>query len=71
MEFVEIKTEYITLGQMLKYINVVESGGRVKDLLDEKTIYVNGIKENRRGKKLYPGDAVFIKTVGEYKIVSI
>jgi ribosome-associated protein YbcJ (S4-like RNA binding protein) len=70
MEFVEIHSEYITLGQMMKYMNVVDSGGRVKDVLNELVIYVNDVRENRRGKKLHPGDTVFIKGIGEFKIVS-
>lgn len=69
MEQVKITTEYITLGQFIKFINLVESGGMVKAILQDYKISVNGDAENRRGKKLYPGDKITIKTIGEYKII--
>jgi len=70
-EFVEkinISSEYITLGQLIKFANIVSSGGMVKAILAEKKIYVNDILEARRGKKLYPGDKVLIKSIGTYRI---
>jgi ribosome-associated protein YbcJ (S4-like RNA binding protein) len=63
-----IKTDYITLGKFIKFINVVDSGGMVKAILEEYVIYVNDLKENRRGKKLYPGDKIMIKNIGTYRI---
>jgi S4 domain protein YaaA len=68
MEKIAIRTEYITLGQFLKFIDAIPSGGMVKAVLEEYTIIVNDIPESRRGKKLYPGDKVLIKTIGEYRI---
>lgn len=67
-KIVEIKTEYITLGQLLKFENIVESGGHVKLFLTEAKIKVNQIEENRRGKKLYPGDVIEIEDFGTYEI---
>lgn len=64
-----INTEYITLGQMLKYENILESGGLVKDFLLSTKVTVNGIDENRRGKKLFPGDIVHIEKIGKFEIV--
>ncbi len=63
-----IQTEYITLGQFLKLSNIVSSGGIVKPFLLEYQIFVNDVLENRRGKKLYPGDKIKIKTIGEFRI---
>ncbi len=57
---VKIQTEYITLGQFLKFSNIVGSGGEVKFFLQENDIFLNGEKENRRGKKLYPNDILII-----------
>jgi len=68
MEKVIISTEYITLGQFLKYVNIANSGGMVKAILSENRISVNDILDSRRGKKLYPGDKVVIKGVGDYRI---
>ncbi|MCM3740122.1 S4 domain-containing protein YaaA [Oceanobacillus luteolus] len=57
-EEVKISTEYITLGQFIKVLNVLESGGMVKAYLQEQGAVVNGELEHRRGRKLYPGDTV-------------
>lgn len=58
MKRLNIKTSYITLGQLLKWQNFASSGGEVKWILSEEKITVNGTLENRRGKKLYPGDQI-------------
>lgn len=55
---IKIKTEYITLGQLLKYVNIINSGAEAKAFLQENYIIVNGEKENRRGRKIYPGYVV-------------
>jgi len=68
MERVKIDSEYITLGQFLKYVNIVSSGGMVKAILQDTKIHVNDILEARRGKKLYPGDKIVVKGHGEYRI---
>lgn len=70
MEKISIQSEYITLGQFLKYADVISSGGMVKFALQEYEIFVNDLHENRRGKKLYPGDKVTIKGIGTYRIAS-
>ncbi len=69
MEKIGIKSEYITLGQFLKFADIASSGGMVKAILEENKIYVNDLQEARRGKKLYPGDKVLIKSIGIYRIV--
>lgn len=58
-----IKTEYITLGQLLKYASVVQSGGETKAFLFDHEILHNNQLENRRGKKCYPGDIIQIKGI--------
>ncbi len=68
MEKINISSEYITLGQFIKFANIVSSGGMVKAILAEKKIYVNDLLEARRGKKLYPGDKIVIKGIGTYRI---
>jgi len=70
MEKIAINSEFITLGQFLKFIDVIPSGGMVKHILETLTIVVNDIPENRRGKKLYPGDKILIKTIGEFRITA-
>ncbi len=55
---VPIWSEYITLGQLLKLANVISNGAEAKGYLVEVIPLVNGEEDNRRGKKLYPGDEV-------------
>jgi ribosome-associated protein len=69
VEKIKITSEYITLGQLLKLTRLAYSGGIVKAFLEEHKISVNDVEDKRRGKKLYPGDKVSIKSVGEYRIV--
>lgn len=64
-----ITSEYITLGQFLKYENLIESGGSVKFFLEEIPVFINGEQDNRRGRKLYPGDIVSIEEFGEFIIL--
>lgn len=56
-----LKTPYITLGQLLKITDWISSGGEAKTAVKTLKITVNGDKEDRRGRKLYPGDTVVIE----------
>ena len=56
----KIKTEYIKLSQFLKLAGFCDTGGQSKVFLEEAEITVNGVKENRKGKKLVPGDIVVV-----------
>lgn len=68
MSDVEIDTEYITLGQLLKMVDVIQTGGQAKYFLQENPVFVNDQPEQRRGRKIYPEDRVTIEGVGEFKI---
>lgn len=57
---VVIEDEVITLGQLLKLVEVVQSGGEAKWFLRDHDVFVNGEMENRRGRKLYDGDIINI-----------
>jgi len=52
--------DYITLGQFLKLMNIIQSGGHAKSYLENSPVLVNGEVENRRGKKLRTGDVVTV-----------
>ncbi|HLR52720.1 MAG TPA: S4 domain-containing protein YaaA [Candidatus Avamphibacillus sp.] len=65
-EKIKITTEFITLGQFIKLTNILESGGMVKSYLNDVGVLLNGEKEHRRGKKLFPGDTVEIDNVGTF-----
>ncbi len=60
MEKVKIKTEYITLGQFIKFVNLISTGGEEKIFCASHKIIVNGENENRRGRKLRDGDKIEI-----------
>lgn len=68
MNYVQITTPYITLGQLLKYTNVISSGGETKFFLAENNIVVNDDFDNRRGRKLYPGDIIKINEKQVFQI---
>lgn len=58
---IKITGEYITLGQLLKLADFIQSGGEAKFAVKELSINVNGEPENRRGRKLYPKDTIVIE----------
>lgn len=62
LEKVKITSEYIKLDQFLKWTGIADTGVDAKDMIWDGMVQVNGEKEERRGKKLYPGDKV---TVGK------
>ncbi|MEC9484674.1 MAG: RNA-binding S4 domain-containing protein [Candidatus Izemoplasma sp.] len=68
MKEAPITTEYITIGQFLKYMNIVSSGGIAKALLENEQITINGLVETKRGRKCYPGDVIDIIGDDTYKI---
>lgn len=55
---VTIKTEFIKLDQLLKYANLVETGGHAKMLILDGEVKVNGEACLQRGKKIRVGDVV-------------
>lgn len=61
MKEIRLKTEYITLQQLLKMENFISSGGEAKYYLMDNYVLVNGEEENRRGRKIYPNDVVIIE----------
>ncbi len=52
----KLASEYITLGQFLKEESIISSGGQAKWYLQDNPVLLNGVKEQRRGKKLRSGD---------------
>ncbi len=62
METIQIKDdkEFITLGQLLKIVGLIQTGGEAKIFLEENEILVNGELDSRRGRKLYRNTVVNI-----------
>lgn len=61
-----LETDYMTLGQFLKEINVISSGGQAKWYLADTSVFVDGELENRRGRKLYPGMMIEVPEEGTF-----
>ncbi|MCH4169765.1 MAG: S4 domain-containing protein YaaA [Lactobacillus sp.] len=53
---IEITKPYITLAQALKEEGLISTGGQAKWFLQENEVLVNQEVDDRRGRKLYPGD---------------
>ena len=66
----EVRGEYITLGQLLKLAGIIGTGGEVKQFLAETSIRVNGEHDNRRGRKLRAGDVVAAEGHEEIRLVA-
>ncbi|QNQ82853.1 S4 domain-containing protein YaaA [Lactobacillus sp. PV012] len=56
-----VKGEYITLAQFLKEESIISSGGQAKWYLKDNPVKLNDKLEDRRGKKLYPGDRLVVE----------
>ncbi|MBC7320744.1 S4 domain-containing protein YaaA [bacterium] len=66
MKEVYIFTETITLGQFLKWANIVQTGGEAKILIQQGLVSVNGKVETQRGKKLKENDIVSVEGQGDF-----
>lgn len=58
---IEITTDTIRLGQLLKLANLVDSGSDAKLLLAGGEVLVNDEVETRRGRQLRDGDIVSLE----------
>ncbi len=59
-EKIEIKTEFIKLDSLLKFANVVETGGIAKEIIKDGAVKFNNNVCTMRGKKVRRGDIVTI-----------
>ncbi|MBQ2911937.1 MAG: RNA-binding S4 domain-containing protein [Clostridia bacterium] len=66
MNKISISTEFIKLDALLKFANLVSSGGEAKILISDGQVSVNGEVCLMRGKKIRPGDTV---SLGDQTIV--
>lgn len=49
------KDEFINLSQLLKVMNIAESGAHAKEIIDDGLVKVDGEVESRYRRKLYDG----------------
>jgi ribosome-associated protein len=58
---IEISEEPIELYKILKFENMVDSGGEAKHVITDGQVSVNGIVETRKRKKIFSGDVIEFK----------
>ena len=58
METINIRDDFIKLGQALKLAGLVESGVDAKYVIQDGLVKLNGQVEVQRGKKVYIGDII-------------
>ncbi|MDA0347659.1 MAG: RNA-binding S4 domain-containing protein [Verrucomicrobia bacterium] len=58
MKEVTIAKEPVELCKILKFENLVESGGQAKFVINEGQVKVNGTVETRKRKKMVAGDTI-------------
>lgn len=59
MKFIlQPKHDFIQLNQLLKLLNLVETGGEANQVISEGYVIVNNNKETQKRKKLYQGDVI-------------
>ncbi len=63
-----IDAPFITLGQLLKLTDCIDSGGQAKSFLLQTKVKVNGELDNRRGRKCYPSDEIMVEGFGLFVI---
>lgn len=61
METIVIHTEFIKLQDLLKFANLVGSGGDAKERIQAGEVSVGGEVCLMRGKKIRPGDDVLFQ----------
>ena len=58
MQTIQLREDFIKLGQALKAAGLAESGVDAKFAIQDGLVKVNGKVETQRGKKLTAGDVV-------------
>ncbi|MEA3523786.1 MAG: RNA-binding S4 domain-containing protein [Campylobacterota bacterium] len=61
----ELQEEYIELFKLLKVLDLVDSGGDAKQLIEHEAVRRNGELETRKRAKIRSGDVI---TIGDVKV---
>lgn len=69
MKTVYIETEFIKLSQLLKFASIVQNGSDAKFFISEGLVFVDGVVETRRGRKIY--DSMNVKAIVDGKEFNI
>ncbi|MGL5617518.1 MAG: RNA-binding S4 domain-containing protein [Metamycoplasmataceae bacterium] len=57
---VEIKGQYIKLGQLIKKLNLIDTGGQAKDFIENSNIKIDNEKPKGRSTKIFVGSTIWI-----------
>ena len=57
---IQIRTEYIKLGDPLKFSGLAETGGEAKEMVQAGICDVDGERCTMRGRKIRPGMSVLV-----------
>lgn len=57
---IKIVGEFIKLGQLLKKLKYISSGGQAKNFLSTVKVKINDELAIGRGSKIHPGDTVWV-----------
>ena len=57
---IRIKTEYIKLGDLLKFSGLARTGGEAKEMVQDGICDVDGEQCTMRGRKIRPGMSVVV-----------
>ena len=57
---VKIKGDFIKLGQLIKKLNIIDTGGQSKYFVETHEIKVNGRSDVKRSTKVFVGSTVWI-----------
>ncbi|MFI3115955.1 MAG: RNA-binding S4 domain-containing protein [Clostridia bacterium] len=60
MNKIEITTEFIKLDSLLKFANIVSTGGEAKNIILDELVVVNSEICTMRGKKIRKGDKITV-----------
>jgi ribosome-associated protein len=69
MKEIRIETDFIKLDQFLKLINLVQTGGHAKAIIQDGLVKVNDQVCLQRGKKLRSGDIIEVDKEHLFKII--
>ncbi len=58
MDSIQIRDDFIKLGQALKLAGLVDSGVEAKEVITSGKVKLNGVAELQRGKKVVDGDVI-------------
>ena len=61
----ELQEEYIELYKLLKVLDLVDSGGDAKQLIEHEAVFRNGELETRKRAKIRSGEVI---TIGDVKV---